>query len=108
MMMELNPTFVRAPVGTNIEFCCKYYKTERLDILVYENGIAINRESKYMRCEHQYTRTWLTKVSNKTTIVQCMLQNKQNLTLGLLTAYIYPGLKLFIVNIVLRCISSYR
>lgn len=94
--MELIPTLVRVPVGTTIEFMCKYHNTELLDIIIFENGmIKVRDTDQYMRCDNNLMKKWYIKMSDKPMMVQCMLQNKQNLTVGILTAHIYPGLTLF-------------
>lgn len=102
--MELSPSLVHASIGSTVEFTCKYFNTAVLDIVAFENGIPVyGKTVKYVRCGKYLARTWRTEVSNKPTIVQCMLRNKQMLSVGLLTAHIYPGLQMFLVK---QCASA--
>lgn len=96
MMMILTPTFIKAPIGSTIEFNCKYYHKELLDIYNIENGVVKFRNTdQYMKCDNEVMKRWFVKVSEKPITVQCMLRNKQMLTVGMLTAHILPGLMLF-------------
>lgn len=94
-MMELTPTEVHAPVGAYVTFRCKYQNHEQLNIVIIENGVATYRDTDYyLRCNDSGSKTWTIRVGFNPTFIQCMIQNKQRFVVGVLTARLYPGLKL--------------
>lgn len=87
------PSYVKAPVGTSIAFTCKYSHKERLTIQVLEDGTSVWRKTDfYTLHKNGGSRSWYSTVGYNERKVECVVKDKDDIAVGLVSARIHPGL----------------
>lgn len=92
--MEIIPSYVVASPGTIVTFKCKYNsKGQDYNIQVLEDGTQVWKSSdKFYAYEFGAEKTWQMTVGCQPVVVECVVKNKENFVVGLITARVYPGL----------------
>lgn len=93
--LELSPSKVIAPPGTEIQFVCKYHSHEELKIVIREVGkpLIFRNSDLYSSCHFGAQKQFHTRVSSVPTVIQCYVKNMDDYIVGVIISRIYPGLK---------------
>jgi hypothetical protein len=96
-MLELMPSRVTRPVGTEITFSCSYHSNEELTIefsvepTTPEPPPSPTYTDSFMRYEWGSKRLKTVFIHPYHRLVICRVRNKEGIAVGEITSMIYPG-----------------
>lgn len=89
--MEITPSIVKAPVGSQVLFTCKYWSSAASDLnITVESSNVYDVEQT--RFDGGAQLTFHHVVSSDQHNVKCIVSNNKNLEIGLINVMVSPGL----------------